>query len=76
MKSFYPDEAALEKSYPSDIVSLIVREYGVIVSYYKAWKGWELALIDLRGSTEDWIGFKGKQPWYVGLLYLFFFHIL
>ena len=39
VKSFYPDEAALEKSYPSDIVSLIVREYGVIVSYYKAWKG-------------------------------------
>ena len=45
VKSFYPDEAALQKSCPGDIVSLMLRKYGVTVSYYKAWQGRELALI-------------------------------
>ena len=36
VKSFYPEKAAFEKSYPGDIVSLMLREYGVTVSYYKA----------------------------------------
>ncbi|XP_022893831.1 uncharacterized protein LOC111408289 [Olea europaea var. sylvestris] len=38
---------------PTDIINDIRREYGVVMSYQKAWKAKECALEDLMGSTEE-----------------------
>ncbi|XP_022889126.1 uncharacterized protein LOC111404567 [Olea europaea var. sylvestris] len=38
---------------PTDIINDIRREYGVVMSYQKAWKAKEYALEDLMGSTEN-----------------------
>jgi hypothetical protein len=38
---------------PSDIINDVRREYGVVMSYQKAWKAKECALEDLMGSAEE-----------------------
>ena len=53
IKSWHVDEATIEKLCPNDIISRMRNHHGVDISYFKAWKGRDLALDSIRGSAED-----------------------
>ena len=53
LKKIFVDESVAEKFTPKDIILLMRKDHGVDISYYKAWKGRELALNAMRGNAED-----------------------
>ena len=53
LKSKFVSEDMIEKICPKDIVQLMRKDYGVDTSYYKAWKGRDMALNAIRGKPED-----------------------